>query len=566
MHKVVLVLFSALIPLFGMSQTDLSAYKKDIFIGQSGYTLPYRILYPENYNPKKAYPLVLFMHGAGERGVDNEIQLKHGADLFLKDEFRKKNPAIVVFPQCAEQDYWVDVSRRILADGTRIREFPFGEKARPSTQMVIELVQQLIDEKKVDEQQLYIMGLSMGGMATFELLARFPDRWAAAIPICGGGNPILTRSYAKQTPIWLFHGEADEVVHVRNSRRLYKKLIEAGGKAKYTEYPGVNHDSWNNAFAEPGLLDWLFSHKKKKVAKERYTNPVFSKVEKKTFTYANKDGSDLGLDVYLPKGDEVKKRPAVLYLHGGGFAGGVRDDEGSVWFAERLAKMGYVAISMSYRLTLKGKSFSCDQDVRTKINTFQYAVEDIYSATNFLLEKKEELGIDDTKIVLAGSSAGAEAVLHAAYWEKVHLLPSCPGLPAAFRYAGVMSFAGAILNDQLISAKNAVPMALFHGTCDPLVPYATAPHHYCEENEPGYMLLHGGYAIAERLKELGKPYYLMTHCGGGHEWSYMPMNAHLPAIAKFMKDQVLDGAFQQLHFKISESGDCDRVEGLPFCK
>lgn len=565
MLKRLSALLSLLIPIIGFGQTGLEDYQKEIFVGENGLTLPYRVLYPKNYDPQKAYPLVLFMHGAGERGNDNEIQLVHGAELFIQKENREKYPAIVVFPQCAEKDYWVEVSRRILSDGTRQREFPFHEQARPSMGLVIELLEQMITKGQVDEQQLYVMGLSMGGMATFELMARFPNRFAAAIPICGGGNPLITRAYAKSIPTWLFHGDADEVVLPNNSRRMYKAIIEQGGDTKYTEYPGIGHDSWTNAFAEPNLLEWLFSHKKKAQLKERYVQELFLGVEKKTFVYDTQGDQDLALDIYLPKGDNNKNRATVLYLHGGGFAGGVRDDEGSVWFAERLAKMGYVAISMSYRLTLKGKSFSCDQEVSTKVRTFQFAVEDIYAATNFLLGKAQDLGIDEDKIVIAGSSAGAEAVLHAAYWEKVHLLPTCQSLPNGFRFAGVMSFAGALLDKELITKKTAIPMALFHGTCDPLVPYSTGPHHYCEKGDPGYMILHGGYAIAERLREIGQPYYLMTHCGGGHEWSYMPMNQHFPAIAQFMKDQIVDQKFQQLHFKFAESTDCDRVKGIPFC-
>ena len=566
MKKYLLSFWAFLISILGFGQVDLNPYKKEVFIGKKGYTLPYRILFPEDYNPKKQYPLVLFMHGAGERGNDNEIQLVHGASLFLKAENRKKYPAIVVFPQCAEKDYWVEVNRRILADGTRIREFPFNEQPRPSTGLVIELVEQMIEDKIVDESRLYVMGLSMGGMATFELLARYPDRFAAAMPICGGGNPKLARAYAPNTPLWIFHGDADEVVKVENSRRMLRAVVDEGGKAKYTEYPGVNHNSWDSAFAEPDFLKWLFSNRKANVKKERYTEEVFSKVEKQTFVYAHKDGLDLALDVYLPKGDQLKKRPTVLFMHGGGFAGGVRDDEGSVWFAERLAKMGYVAVSMSYRLSLKGKSFSCDQILSTKIQTFQFAVEDVYSATNFLYDRSDALGIDKNQIVLAGSSAGAEAVLHAAYWEKIHLLPSCPNLPTNFRFAGVMSFAGALLDTDLIRSDNMLPMALFHGTCDHLVPYATAPHHYCKEGDPGFMTLHGGYSIAKHLQNLGGSYLLLTHCGGGHEWSYMPMVHYVPQIAHFLKEQVLDKQFQQIHLQHSESQECERVEGLPFCK
>ncbi|MCG8332424.1 MAG: alpha/beta hydrolase [Chitinophagales bacterium] len=299
---------------------------------------------------------------------------------------------------------------------------------------------------------------------------------------------------------------------------------------------------------------------------ERYIDPIFESIEQRTTIYANKNNEVLRMDVYRPLSDTLSARPLLLYVHGGGFAGGSRDDKLTVSFAEQMTRRGFVVVSISYRLTMKNKSFSCDQARRNKIRTFQMAVEDIRSATNYLLDRKKELGIDPSRVCLAGSSAGAEAVLHAAYWQDRDLLDSAPHLQEGFQYAGVISMAGAIVDKELITSDNAIPMAFFHGTCDNLVPYGTAPHHYCEEGEPGYMTLHGSYALAEHLREMGKSYYLFSHCGGNHGWASYPMEGMVPEIATFLKEQIVEGQFQQLHYLYHDSSPCERVEGLPFCK
>lgn len=299
---------------------------------------------------------------------------------------------------------------------------------------------------------------------------------------------------------------------------------------------------------------------------ERYLNPSFETIEHRTETYAIKGEDTLQIDIYLPQEDSLAYRPTLLYVHGGGFAGGQRDDSLGIQFAYQLAERGFTVASMSYRLTMKGKSFSCDQARSNKIKTFQLAVEDIRSATNYLLDRKKEYGIESEKFVLAGSSAGAEAVLHAVYWPEERLLESAPPLPRNFRYAGIISFAGAIVELDGITAETAIPSAFFHGTCDALVPYATAPHHYCAEGEPGYMTLHGSYTLAEQLRDLGKSYLILSHCGGGHGWASYPMRDYVPLIATFLKEQVIERQHQQLHYIYAEQAPCEKVKNLPYCK
>lgn len=249
--------------LTGYSQ-DLSVYEKKQFISEDGDTLDYRILFPENYEENKGYPLLLFLHGAGERGSDNERQLTHGAKLFLSPENRKNFPAIVVFPQCPEDKYWIDIAVRAQLRGQGDPDFKETIKS-PSEELslVNELMDNLIQKERVDQNRIYLMGLSMGGFGTFETLARWPEKYAAAIGICGGGNISLTKNYADQTAVWITHGAKDDVVPVVLSQRLYHALKEHGANVRYTEFPEANHNAWDPTFAIPELLPWLFSHTKK---------------------------------------------------------------------------------------------------------------------------------------------------------------------------------------------------------------------------------------------------------------------------------------------------------------
>lgn len=531
---------------------DLSLFKKQVYQNENGSTLPYRILYPENYDKNQTYPLLLFLHGAGERGDDNEAQLVHGAKLFVDAENRKKYPAIVVFPQCPKADYWARVDR---SEDRKVWHYPFYDEPTQALGNVIQLLEKLFKEEAIDENRVYISGLSMGGMGTFELLANRPDLFAAAAPICGGGNLTLAERYAHNTDFWIFHGDADVVVPVELSRNMNNRLQNLGANVKYSEYEGVNHNSWDNAFAEPDYLKWLFS-KHKKSGDYRYEQSLFTDIQVSTHTYAIKDDEELKLDVYEAKDDVLKNRPLLLYVHGGGFAGGTRDGKATQAFAKRMASMGYVVASMSYRLTMKGKSFSCDQATPNKILTFQKSVEDIWDATNFLMEKAEEVGFDQNQIVLAGSSAGAEAILHAAYWNEKHLLKGSPSLPNNFQFAGLVSMAGALVDLELVSEKTAIPSLFFHGTCDNLVPYASAPHHYCDYDEVGYLMLHGGASLADRMEALKVSYQLITGCSGGHEWAGKPIREYTKEIAHFIKKTVVEGKFMQIREVVIQEREC----------
>ena len=231
---------------------------KTVVEGQD--TLRYRIMYPKNFDESQSYPVVLFLHGAGERGNDNEKQLVHGAKLFANDSIMEKFPAIVLFPQCPTENYWssVDVDRSSYPITLK---FKYDEGATKPMEMVMSLLDNTVNEPFVDKSKVYVIGLSMGGMGTFEILYRKPNTFAAAIPICGAGNPESVGKYATKTPLWVFHGSQDNVVNPVWSIEMVSALLKAGAYPKFTLYDFANHNSWDPAFAEPDLLPWLFSKK-----------------------------------------------------------------------------------------------------------------------------------------------------------------------------------------------------------------------------------------------------------------------------------------------------------------
>ncbi|WP_308992558.1 alpha/beta hydrolase-fold protein [Mariniflexile litorale] len=224
-------------------------------------TLKYRILLPENFSESKQYPVVLFLHGAGERGNDNTKQLMHGSKLFTDEMHRGAFPAIVIFPQCPPNDYWSNatIDRRTKPISL---VYPLNAPPTKALNLVMFLMEDYLNKPFVNKNKVYIAGLSMGGMGTFELLYRKPNTFAAAFAICGGGNPETVKAYANKTELWVFHGAKDDVVDPQLSINMVSAYLKAGGKPNFTLYANDNHNSWDSAFAEPELLTWLFSKSK----------------------------------------------------------------------------------------------------------------------------------------------------------------------------------------------------------------------------------------------------------------------------------------------------------------
>ncbi len=235
----------------------------------------------------------------------------------------------------------------------------------------------------------------------------------------------------------------------------------------------------------------------------------------KTFTYHKAD-SAIQLDLFLPDTDS-KNIPLVIFVHGGGFAGGVKED-GHI-FARELVEKGIACASIDYPLYMQDKSFSCDGILTEKVKAIQIGANYTWKATSFLLQKSKALNIDTSRIILAGSSAGAETVLHAAYWDRNKMKLIDHNLPKSFTFYGLMSGAGAIMDLNIITAENVLPTFVFHGDQDELVPYRTASHHYCPPNASGWLMLFGSASIIEHVDQFGITSHITTYAGGGHEHS-----------------------------------------------
>ncbi len=265
-------------------------------------------------------------------------------------------------------------------------------------------------------------------------------------------------------------------------------------------------------------------------------------VSRQSFTYRD----TLKLDFYSKKNID-HTRPLLVVVHGGGFFGGKRDNPAEVKFANEMALKGYAVASISYRLTRKGKSFGCNCPSKEKIETFVAASEDITDAVIFLQKNADELNIDISKTILLGSSAGAEGVLNTVFMKDDYRFKHISKFPVA----GVISLSGAMLNKEYITEDNKIPTLFFHGMKDDLVPYSSAPHHYCNKDTEGYIILDGAGAIAKRLKELHTPYILAVDPKGKHEWSGLGYT-HTDLILMFIERLVVKNEFIQYTIQLKK--------------
>jgi predicted peptidase len=227
-------------------------YERHVF-EQADAKLPYRLLRPLQVEPGARYPLVVFLHGMGERGDDNERQLTHGLADFARDDRRTQYPCFVVAPQCPDDQMWVNLPPRAAP-------YTMAEQATVPMRLMMDMVASLTRELPIDPRRLYIVGLSMGGFGVWDALQRHPRTFAAAVPVCGGGDAALA-DRIQAVPVWVFHGARDEVVPPRRSRDMVAALKAAGGSPRYTEYPGAGHDSWTATFASDELFAWMFDQR-----------------------------------------------------------------------------------------------------------------------------------------------------------------------------------------------------------------------------------------------------------------------------------------------------------------
>ncbi len=250
--KYVLFALVALLCFHSRGYSDVvDGFESRIFNG-----LPYRLFIPDGYVPTESYRLVLFLHGAGGRGSDNLAQISGGnfagSHLWTKPEHQAVYPCFVVAPQCPSGNQWVDWP---WSQGSySIDSVPVSNEM----QTVLGILNALKSEFNIDEVRMYVTGQSMGGYGTWDIILRNPALFAAAIPVCGGGDPSKT-SLIKEMGIWAFHGALDPTVPVSGSRDMIHALETVGGEPNYTEYPDMLHGIWNNAYSTEGLVDWMFS-------------------------------------------------------------------------------------------------------------------------------------------------------------------------------------------------------------------------------------------------------------------------------------------------------------------
>jgi len=224
----------------------------DGFIGRTyksrDQNMPYRLFVPQGYDKLKKYPLVIWLHGGGSSGDDNEKQIaldnKLGTHFWTRKENQDKHPAFVLAPQSLGG--WDSNISTDLSDELKL---------------VLAILEVVRKEYNIDPDRMYVAGQSNGGIGAFGLITKKPGLFAAAIPLCGAGNPGIAVRAAK-TAVWAFHGEKDEVISSESSRNMITALKKAGGNPRYTEYKGVGHDIWELVFKEPGLEEWLFAQHK----------------------------------------------------------------------------------------------------------------------------------------------------------------------------------------------------------------------------------------------------------------------------------------------------------------
>ena len=230
------------------------AFQARTYRSARGETMPYRIFIPRDYDSRKKYPVILWLHGGGGRGNDNLKQISEGntsgSHIWISENAQSKYPSFVLAPQCPEDQMWTTV-----------------ETAKSTRQLglALEILAAIEKEFAIDTRRRYVAGQSMGGLGSWSLITEHPGMFAAAIPVCGGGNEKLARKLVK-TAIWAFHGTLDQAISVERTGLMIAAVRSAGGHPKYTEYTDLGHNIWNRAFHEVDLLDWVFAQTSKTMA------------------------------------------------------------------------------------------------------------------------------------------------------------------------------------------------------------------------------------------------------------------------------------------------------------
>ena len=228
----------------------------DFFTASDGTELPYRLYIPENYSEEYAYPVFVFLHGSGVQGTDNEGQLAFATGFFIPKTLPTYQ-SIIIIPQCPYEDGWVDVGPW-TCDSYSIDEVPIA----PGLQAVMELIDYINGKYSTNPGRQYITGMSMGGYGTWDLILRYPDKFTAAVPLCGAGDPTYGFRL-KDMALRVYHDADDGAVPVAGSRKMVEAVREAGGEnVVYIETTGRGHNVWDLAYRDEEMYEWLFSQRK----------------------------------------------------------------------------------------------------------------------------------------------------------------------------------------------------------------------------------------------------------------------------------------------------------------
>ena len=228
-----------------MAQDVVDGFVARTYSNGSRQSMPYRLFIPPDYDKDKQYPLVLWLHGAGGAGTNNLAQISEdqipGTHTWTKPQNQAKHPTFVLVPQSPTN--WVSGGL---------------DRLSPEMLLVLGILDAVRTEFNIDSRRIYVAGQSDGGVGTWNVIMQRPSLFAAAIPLCGAGDPSGAFRIAT-LPIWAFHGARDTVIPVTESRKLIAAIRKVGGHPRYTEYRTIGHDIWIPAFSEPGLVDWVFS-------------------------------------------------------------------------------------------------------------------------------------------------------------------------------------------------------------------------------------------------------------------------------------------------------------------
>ena len=241
----------------------VDVYQRGEYVSDDGTVIPYRYYLPKGYDRSKKYPIVLYMHGNGSRGTDNERHLRSDGAALHNAIFASKYDCIILAPQCTDRSMWCDI--RSAAGSAAFFDREMGVELRAA----VRLYDKFISEHSVDENRQYAIGMSCGGAALWELMYNFPGKFTATIPIAGAlqydGAELYAKSGVGDTVVWAFHGTADKTCNVEATRALVRSLSAVGSDITYTEVKGDSHGNiWIDAAEEVGIIDWLFSQTKHK--------------------------------------------------------------------------------------------------------------------------------------------------------------------------------------------------------------------------------------------------------------------------------------------------------------